>query len=74
MYIWASQEALVVKNSPTNVGDRRHAGWLDPWVRNPLLIVGNGNPLQYSCLENPIDRGTWQAAVHMVAQSWVLLK
>ena len=31
---------------------------------------GNGNPLQYSCLENPMDRGAWQAAVHRVAQSW----
>ena len=31
---------------------------------------GNGNPLQYSCLENPIDRGTWQATVCVVAKSW----
>ena len=35
---------------------------------------GHGNPFRYSCLENPMDRGAWQAAVHMVAQSWVLLK
>ena len=33
---------------------------------------GNGNPLQYSCLENPIDRGAWQATVHGVAKSWTL--
>ena len=35
---------------------------------------GNGNPLQYSCLENPVDRGAWRAAVHRVAQSWTRLK
>ena len=34
---------------------------------------GNSNPLQYSCLENPMDRGSWQAAVHGVAQSWARL-
>ena len=35
---------------------------------------GNGNPLQYSCLENPMDRGTLQAVVHRVKKSWTLLK
>ena len=35
---------------------------------------GNGNPLQYSCLENPVGRGAWWAAVHWVAQSWTQLK
>ena len=35
---------------------------------------GNGNPLQYSCLENPVDRGAWWVAVHGVAQSWTQLK
>ena len=42
-------------------------------VKNRLLDYvgeGNGTPLQYSCLENPMDRGTLQAAVHRVAQSW----
>ena len=34
---------------------------------------GNGNSLQYSCVENPMDRGAWQAAVHGVAKSWTLL-
>ena len=34
---------------------------------------GNGNPLQFSCLENPMDRGTWQATVHVVAKSWTQL-
>ena len=43
----------------------------------PLVYLGgqgNGNPLQYSCLENPMDRGAWWAAVHGVAQSWTQLK
>ena len=35
---------------------------------------GHGNPPQYSCLENPMDRGAWQAAVHRAAKSWTLLK
>ena len=35
---------------------------------------GNGNPLQYSCLENPMDKGSWWAAVHRVAKSWTRLK
>ena len=35
---------------------------------------GNGNPLQYSCLENPRDGGAWRAAVYGVAQSWTQLK
>ena len=46
-------------------------------VKNPLANVGgegNGNPLQYSCLENPVDRGAWWAAVHGVAQSRTQLK
>ena len=39
-----------------------------------MEIEGNGNPLQYSCLENPVDGGAWWAAVHRVAQSWTRLK
>ena len=39
-----------------------------------LTGEGNGNPLQYSCLENPMDRGAWRAAVFRVAQSWTQLK
>ena len=39
------------------------------WIRGE----GNGTPLQYSCLENPMDRGGWWAAVHGVAQSWTRL-
>ena len=64
--------ALVVKNLPTNAGDTRDAG-LIPWSgRSPG--GGNGNPLQYCCLENPKDRGAWLATVHGVTKSQTQLK
>ena len=57
----ASQVALVAKNLPANVGDSRDAGSIPGLGRSPG--GGNGNPLQYSCLGNPTDRGAWQATV-----------
>ena len=54
-----SQVALVVKNLPDSAGDLRDAGLIPGSGRSPG--EGNGNPLQYFCLGNPIDRGTWQA-------------
>ena len=58
----------VVKNPPANAGDARDMGSV-PWsVRSPGE-EGNGNPLQYSCLENPVDRGAWWATVHKVTKS-----
>ena len=48
-------------------------GWTYAWVGR-IPGGGNGNPLQYSCLGNPMDRGTWQAALHGVAKSRTLLK
>ena len=57
------QLALEVKNPPANAGNKRL--WFSPLVqRSPG--DGNGNPLQYSCLENPMDRGAWPATVHGV--------
>ena len=53
----------VVKNSPANAGD---SGWIPGWGR--VLGEGNGNPLQYSCLGNPLDRGAWLSAGHGVAK------
>ena len=50
---------LVVKNSPANAGDLRNTGSIPGLGRSPG--GGNGNPLQYSCLENPMDRGAWKA-------------
>ena len=63
----ASQVALVVKNLPTNAGDVRDVGSVPGLGRSPG--EGNGNPLQYSCLENPMDRGGWQAMVHGATKS-----
>ena len=57
----------MVKNLPANTGDTRDSGSIPESGRFPG--VGNDNPLQYSCLENPMDRGTWRATVHGVAKS-----
>ena len=65
----ASQVALVVKNLPANAGDAREVGSIPGSGRSPG--EGNGNPLQYSCLENPMDGGAWRAAVPRVAKSWI---
>ena len=59
--------ALVVKNLPANAGDTRAKGSIPESGRSPG--VGNGNPLQYSCLENSMDRGAWQATVHGVTKN-----
>ena len=53
---WASQVTLVVKNPPANAGDAKDEGSIPGWGRS--LGIGNGNLLQYSCLENFIDRGS----------------
>ena len=70
--IWASQVALLVNNPPTNAGDLRDAGSIPGSGRSPG--GGNGHPLQYSCLENPMDRGACWATVHRVAKSQTQLK
>ena len=57
----------MVKNPPVNAGDSRDAGSIPGWGRSPGEV--NGNPLHYSCLENPMDRGAWQVAVQGVAKS-----
>ena len=58
----------MVKNLSTNAGD---VGLIPGSGRSPG--GGNGNPLQYSCLENIMDGGTWPATVHIVTKSWMLL-
>ena len=60
--------ALVVENLPASAGDIRDAGSIPGWGRSPG--GGHGKPLQYSCLEKPMDRGAWRAIVHGVAKSW----
>ena len=64
---WASQVAQVVKNPSTNAGNKRDASSIPGLGRSPG--VGNGNPLQYSCLENSMDRKAWWATVHGAAES-----
>ena len=59
--------ALVVNNPSVNAGDIKDAGLISGLGRSPG--GGNGTPLQYSCLENPMDRGAWWAAVHKAAES-----
>ena len=64
-----SQVALVVKNLLVNAGDVKRQGSIPGSGRSPG--EGISNPLQYSCLENPIDRGAWRATVHGVAESFM---
>ena len=59
--------ALVVKSPPAKAGDIRHKGSIPGWERSPG--GGHSTPLQYSCLENPMDRGAWRATVHGVTKS-----
>ena len=59
--------ALALKNLPANAGDIRDAGLIPGLGRSPEEV--SGNPLQYSCLENPVDRGTWRATVYKIAKS-----
>ena len=68
----ASQRLLVVKNLPANTGDIRDMGLIPGLGRSPG--GGHGNPLQDSCLENPMDRGAWWATVYGGAKSQTRLK
>ena len=58
----------VVKNPPANAGDTEDTSSIPGSGRS--LGIGNGNPLQYSCLETSMDLGAWQAIVHGIAESW----
>ena len=62
----------MVKSMPGSARDVRHVGSIPGSGRSSG--GGNSNPFQYSCLENPMDRGSWWASVHSVAQSWIRLK
>ena len=69
--LWVSQVALVVKNPPANAGGTRDKGLTPGWGWSPG--GGYGNPLQYFCLENPMDTGAWPATIHGVAESQIQL-
>ena len=66
--MWASYMAIIVKNLPANAGDARDKGWIPGSGRSPG--EGKGNPLQYSCLGNLMDRGAWRTTLHGVTKSW----
>ena len=72
MKLVVSEVALVVKNPSANAGDVRDSGSVPESGRSPG--GGHGNPLQYSDLENPMDKGAWQATIHRVTKSWTQLK
>ena len=61
----------MVKNPPASAGDVRDAGSIPGSERSPGK--GNGSPIQYFCLENPMDRGGWKATVHGVTKNWTQL-
>ena len=63
-----SQVVVVVKNPPAILGDIRDVGLIPGSGGSPG--EGHGNPLQYSCLVNPMDRGDWRVTVHRVTQRW----
>ena len=63
---------LVVKNPPAKTGDIRYLHSIPGSGQSSG--GGHGNPPQYSCLKNPMDKGAWQPTVHKVAQSWTQLK
>jgi len=66
----ASQVALAVKNTPASAGDIRDLGLIPGSERSPG--GGHGDPLQCSCLENPMDRGAWRATGHGVtSRTWL---
>ena len=70
--LWSSQVVLTVKNLPVNSGDIKDSGLTPGSGRYPG--ERNGNTLQYSYLENPMDRGAWRATVHGIAKSRMWLK
>ena len=65
---WGFPGGPVVKNPPARAGDARDAGSIPGSGKSPG--IENGNPLQYSCLENSTERGTWWTTVHGVTKSW----
>ena len=69
---WGFQVVLVIKNLPASAGDLRDEGSVPESGRSPG--GGHGNPLQYSCLDNHMDRGAWWDTVHRVTKSQIRLK
>jgi len=71
IYLLGFPGGTVVKNLPANAGDTGDESSIPGLGRSPG--GGHGHPLQYSCLENPVDRGAWWATVHGISQSQIQL-
>ena len=67
MYVWGFPGGADGKEVPTKAGDIRDAGLIPGLGRSPG--GGHGNPLQYSCLENPMDRGAWPGGLQAMSRS-----
>ena len=70
-YVSGFPTGSAVKNPPVNAGDAKGLGSIPGWGRSSG--GGNGNPLRYSCLGNPMDRAAWQITVHGVTKNWTQL-
>ena len=70
-YVMGFPDGTVVKNLSANAGDARNLGLIPGLGISPG--EGNGNPLQYSCLKSPVDRGAWWAAVRGLTKTWTRL-
>ena len=68
LHLWGFPGDASGKELAASAGDTRDMGLIPGSGRSPK--GGHGNPLQYSCLGNPMDRGAWQATVHSIAKSW----
>ena len=71
VFVYVYTDGSVVKNLSANAGDTRDTDLIPGLGRSPGK--GNGNPLQYSCLESPMDKGAWQETVHGGLKSQTLL-
>ena len=68
LHLWGFPGGASGKELTANAGDTRDVGLIPGSGRSPR--GGHGNPLQYSCLGNPMDRGAWWATVHSITKSW----
>ena len=71
---WLSKHGAMMYPCPSQQGRYQWRPICEARIPTPPGGEGNGNPLQCSCLDNPMDRGAWRAAVHRVAQGWTWLK
>ena len=71
LFLYRSMAIQLIKTTPANAGDTRDVGSIPGSGRSPR--VGNGNPFQYSCLKNPMEREAWQSRVHGLTKNCIRL-